>query len=100
MVATAGFRPSSSIDFWLVITDSLVHTGVMKTLPGIKIVSFLVLVAVLVVGVYAWAQSSKKTATPNMFIVKFGNEENPINVEPINYSSAEMARGVSSRSRH
>src|SRR5262249_2422736 len=68
----------------------------MKTLPGIKIVPFLVLVAVLGVGVYAWAQSSKKTATPNMFIVKFGNEENPINVEPINYSSAEIKKWLNS----
>jgi hypothetical protein len=89
--------PFRSIDFGLVITDSLVHTGVMKTLPGIKIVSFFVLVAVLGIGVYTWAQSGEKTATPTPtltpwknLIVKFGNEANANDIEPINYSPKDI----------
>lgn len=77
--------------------DSFVHTGVMKTFPGIKIVSFCVLVAIIGVGVYAWAQGSKTTTTPRKYIVKFGDEENPVDIEPINYSPKEIKNWLKNR---
>ena len=64
--------------------------------PGIKLVAFVSLVAVVVFGVYAWAQSNTPTPTPtpqSKFIVKFGREgKNSADVDPINYDPKDLKR--------
>ena len=64
----------------------------MKNLPGIKFVSFLALLGLVGVGVYAWAQGKTDVRSDHpMFIIKFGWEgKTPDDLDLITYTRKEI----------
>ena len=74
----------------------------MKNLPGIKFVSFLALLGLVGVGVYAWAQGKTDVRSDHpMFIIKFGWEgKTPDDLDLITYTRKEIKDHIDLHREH